>query len=108
LGLTFGAGTAVRALLPGSAGCAILVTSRVRLSALAGSHGVALGALPADQAAGLLAAIVGAVRAAAEPEAVATIGGLCGYLPLALRIAGGAAGVAAGLDDCLVRRAAGG
>jgi tetratricopeptide (TPR) repeat protein len=78
----------VRPLLPGTAGCAVLVTSRSRLAALAGSHSVPLGALPADQAAGLLAAIIGADRAAAEPEAVAGIARLCGYLPLALRIAG--------------------
>jgi tetratricopeptide (TPR) repeat protein len=78
----------VRPLLPGSAGCAVLVTSRSRLSALAGSHAVPLGALPPDQAAGLLAAIIGAGRAEAEPDAVAEIARLCGYLPLALRIAG--------------------
>jgi tetratricopeptide (TPR) repeat protein len=78
----------VRPLLPGSWGCAVLVTSRSRLSALAGSHSVPLGALPPDQAVGLLAAIIGADRAAAEPEAVTKIAGLCGYLPLALRIAG--------------------
>src|SRR3954452_4581159 len=56
--------------------------------ALAGSHGVSLGALPPDQAGRLLAAIIGAERAAAEPEAMAAIAALCGYLPLALRIAG--------------------
>ena len=78
----------VRPLLPGSAGCAVLVTSRSRLAALAGSHGVSLGALPPDQASGLLAAIIGADRAAAEPDAVAEIARLCGHLPLALRIAG--------------------
>jgi tetratricopeptide (TPR) repeat protein len=44
--------------------------------------------LPPDQASGLLAAIIGADRAAAEPEAVTTIATLCGHLPLALRIAG--------------------
>ena len=78
----------VRPLLPGSAGCAVLVTSRSRLSALAGSHGVSLGTLPPEQATGLLAAIIGTDRAAAEPEAAAEIARLCGYLPLALRIAG--------------------
>jgi tetratricopeptide (TPR) repeat protein len=78
----------VRPLLPGSAGCAVLVTSRSRLAALAGSHSVPLGALPADEAAGLLTAIIGDDRAAAEPDAVAEVARLCGYLPLALRIAG--------------------
>ena len=78
----------VRPLLPGSPGCAVLVTSRSRLAALAGSHSVSLGALPADQAAALLTAIIGADRSAAEPDAVAEVARLCGYLPLALRIAG--------------------
>jgi hypothetical protein len=78
----------VRPMLPGSAECAVLVTSRSRLAALAGSHSVPLGALPAGQAAVLLAAIIGTDRAEAEPEAVAEIARLCGYLPLALRIAG--------------------
>ncbi len=78
----------VRPLLPGSSGCAVLVTSRSRLTALAGSYDVPLGVLPAVQAAGMLAAIIGAGRAEAEPEAVAEIARLCGCLPLALRIAG--------------------
>src|SRR5258708_7319397 len=78
----------VRPLLPGSAGCPVLVTSRSRLAALPGSHGVSLGALPPDQATAMLAAIIGADRAAAEPEAAAEIARLCGHLPLALRIAG--------------------
>ena len=78
----------VRPLLPGSAGCAVLVTSRPQLAALAGAHSVPLGTLPPDQAAEVLTAIIGADRAAAEPEATAKIALLCGYLPLALRIAG--------------------
>ena len=78
----------VRPLLPGTPGCAVLVTSRSRMTALAGSRGVSLDVMPPDQAAELLTAIIGADRAGAEPEAVAEIGKLCGYLPLALRIAG--------------------
>jgi tetratricopeptide (TPR) repeat protein len=78
----------VRPLIPGNPECAVLVTSRSRLAALAGSHTVPLGPLPTDQATDLLTAIIGSERAAAEPEAVAGIARLCGYLPLALRIAG--------------------
>jgi tetratricopeptide (TPR) repeat protein len=78
----------VRPLLPGSPGSAVLVTSRSRMAALAGSHSVSLDVMPPGQAAELLTAIIGAERARAEPEAVAEIGKLCGYLPLALRIAG--------------------
>jgi tetratricopeptide (TPR) repeat protein len=78
----------VRPLLPGEPGCAVLVTSRSGLAALAGAQSVSLGALPPDQAAELLTAITGDSRAAAEAEAVAEIARLCGCLPLALRIAG--------------------
>jgi tetratricopeptide (TPR) repeat protein len=78
----------VRPLLPGSAGCAVVVTSRSRLAALSGAQSVSLAVLPPGQAEGLLTAIVGDDRASAEPDAVAEIARLCGYLPLAIRIAG--------------------
>jgi hypothetical protein len=78
----------VRPLLPGAAGCAVLVTSRSRMAALAGSHSVPLDVMPADQSAELLATIIGRERAEAEPAAVAEITRLCGFLPLAIRIAG--------------------
>ena len=78
----------VRPLLPGSPGCAVLVTSTSRMAALAGAAAVPLDLMPPGQAAELLTAIVGAARARAEPEAVGEIARLCGYLPLALRIAG--------------------
>ena len=44
--------------------------------------------MPPGQAAELLTAIIGQARAQGEPEAVGEIARLCGYLPLALRIAG--------------------
>jgi len=78
----------VRPLLPGSSGCAVLVTGRSRMAALAGSRAISLDVLPPDQAAALLTAIIGTERARAEPAAVTEIGKLCGHLPLALRIAG--------------------
>ncbi len=78
----------VRPLLPGSPGCAVLVTSRSRMAALAGSAAVPLGLMSPGQAAGLLTAIIGTTRAQAEPDALAEITQLCGHLPLALRIAG--------------------
>jgi tetratricopeptide (TPR) repeat protein len=78
----------VRPLLPGSPGCAVLITSTSRLAALAGATTVALDLMPPGQAAGLLTAIIGEARAQAEQDAVGEIAGLCGYLPLALRIAG--------------------
>jgi DNA-binding SARP family transcriptional activator/predicted negative regulator of RcsB-dependent stress response len=78
----------VRPLLPGSQGCAVLVTSRMRLSGLEAAHPLCLDVLEPDQAVELLGKLAGSGRVAAEPEAAATIVGLCGWLPLAVRIAG--------------------
>jgi hypothetical protein len=58
------------------------------MAALAGSHSVPLDVMPADQSAELLATIIGRERAEAEPAAVTEISRLCGFLPLAIRIAG--------------------
>lgn len=78
----------VRPLLPGTACCAVLVTSRSRMAALAGSHAVPLDVMPDDQAAELLTMIIGRDRAQAEAQAVTEITRLCGFLPLAIRIVG--------------------
>ncbi|MDT0378219.1 BTAD domain-containing putative transcriptional regulator [Streptomyces sp. DSM 42041] len=78
----------VRPLLPGTPGCAVLVTSRRRLTALADAVALDVGTLdPADSRA-LLARLVGPERVAAEPDAAGDVAELCGHLPLALRIAG--------------------
>jgi DNA-binding SARP family transcriptional activator/tetratricopeptide (TPR) repeat protein len=79
----------VRALRPGSQGCAVLVTSRHRLSGLVARDDavrVELDPLPAKDSVELLDRIVGD-RAWADPAATARIADLCGHLPLALRIA---------------------
>jgi DNA-binding SARP family transcriptional activator/tetratricopeptide (TPR) repeat protein/transcriptional regulator with XRE-family HTH domain len=78
----------VRPLLPGGAGNAVLVTSRNRLVELAATEVIELDVLPPGQALELLGKIAGVDRVADEPEAARTIAALCGYLPLALRIAG--------------------
>jgi DNA-binding SARP family transcriptional activator/tetratricopeptide (TPR) repeat protein len=78
----------VRPLLPGSRGCAVLVTSRVRLSGLEAAHPLTLDVLAPDQAVELLAKLAGSGRVATEPEAAQLIARLCGWLPLAVRIAG--------------------
>lgn len=78
----------VRPLLPGASGGAVLITSRAPLAALEGASGIELGALAPERALELLARIAGAERVAREPEAAEAIVGLCGHLPLAVRIAG--------------------
>jgi len=80
----------VRPLLPGSSGCLVLVTSRDQLGGLVARDGavrVNLDVLTPTEAQALLARLVGADRAGAEPGAVAELARLCGHLPLALRIA---------------------
>ncbi|MFF4734753.1 ATP-binding protein [Streptomyces sp. NPDC001262] len=77
----------VRPLLPGSASCAVLVTSRRRLLALEGAVPLSLDVLPEAEACALVARIAGHHRVADAPEAVAEIAELCGHLPLAIRMA---------------------
>ena len=76
----------VRPLLPGSASCAVLVTSRNRTPNLLSTGFVDLGGLPESEALELFSRIVGDARPAAEPEATAEILNACGGLPLAVRI----------------------
>ncbi|MEV4756870.1 tetratricopeptide repeat protein [Micromonospora sp. NPDC049559] len=80
----------VRPLLPASPGCAVLVTARSRLGALAteGARFLPLEPLPADAGAELLARTVGAERTAGEPEATSSLVRLCGGLPIALVVTG--------------------
>jgi DNA-binding SARP family transcriptional activator/uncharacterized protein HemY len=78
----------VAPLLPGAGGSAVLITSRVMLPDLVGTHPVELDVLGEPEAARLLAGIVGATRTHAEPESAAAILRFCGRLPLAIRVAG--------------------
>jgi tetratricopeptide (TPR) repeat protein len=78
----------VRPLLPGGGGNAVIITSRTRLTGLAGTEVIDLDVLPPEQAVELLGKIFGAHRVARELAAAQVIAALCGYLPLALRIAG--------------------
>lgn len=77
----------VRPLLPGTRSVVVLVTSRTSLLGLEGTHHLRLGVLTRAQAVGLLAKVAGATRIGDEPEASAELAGLCGYLPLAVRVA---------------------
>ncbi|MGO1053155.1 AfsR/SARP family transcriptional regulator [Crossiella sp. CA198] len=80
----------VRPLLPAEARCGVLVTSRDDLrglTALQGARRLTLEVLDRPEARGLLAAILGPERVAAEPLAADALAELCARLPLALRIA---------------------
>ena len=76
-------------LLPGAAGCLVIVTSRAQLPGLvagAGAHATTLGLLTGEDARELLARRLGEARLAREPGAVAEIIALCGHLPIALAV----------------------
>ncbi|MGW1213783.1 AfsR/SARP family transcriptional regulator [Streptomyces sp. NPDC002499] len=80
----------VRPLLPGSAGCLAVVTSRNRLTGLVaaeGAHPVALDLLTPAEAHDLVTHRLGTHRVAAEPDAVEEIITRCARLPLALAVA---------------------
>ncbi|MFJ6011109.1 BTAD domain-containing putative transcriptional regulator [Streptomyces sp. NPDC092952] len=77
----------VRPLLPGTAGCAALITSRVRMVDLAGSHLVDLDVMSPEEALQLFTRIVGEERITSERDAALDVVAACGFLPLAIRIA---------------------
>jgi DNA-binding SARP family transcriptional activator/tetratricopeptide (TPR) repeat protein len=80
----------IRPLLPGTAGCAVLITSRNQLMGLAATEGACLVPLPvmtSEQARELLARLLGPARVAAEADSAAELAELTGGLPLALSIA---------------------
>jgi DNA-binding SARP family transcriptional activator/tetratricopeptide (TPR) repeat protein len=76
----------VRPLLPASASCAVLTTSRSTALYLVGTRFVDLDMLPEPDARGLFSRIVGSSRSDAEPEAVDKILSACAGLPLAIKI----------------------
>ena len=78
----------VQPLLPGTAGSAVVVTSRARLAGLPGAIMFELDPFTPSEAVGLLARIVGGQRVEAEHEAARELAGVCGMMPLAVRIAG--------------------
>ena len=94
----------VRPLIPGTAGCGVLVTSRAPLIGLEYAHVLELGVLDADAAVDLLAGVVGRDRTYAEADDARTLVAQCGGLPLAVRIA---AARLAGRPDWTLRRLTG-
>ncbi|RSM79408.1 AfsR/SARP family transcriptional regulator [Kibdelosporangium aridum] len=77
----------VQGLLPAS-NWGVLVTSRQRMAELPATHQIELDVLPTSEAGELLGKIAGLDRVNREPEAAEAILRSCGYLPLAIRIAG--------------------
>jgi tetratricopeptide (TPR) repeat protein len=76
----------VRPLLPGSASCAVLVTTRNKTPDLASIRFIDLNVLEDTEALALFSRIVDDERPAAEPDATAEVLVACAGLPLAIRI----------------------
>src|SRR5450755_528371 len=91
----------VRALLPASPECPVLITSRTSLSGLATREGamrVKLDVLSPDESVELLLLLARDGRVETEDAAVRRVAELCGYLPLALRLVGERAASRPGLS----------
>ena len=90
----------VRPLLPGSAGCLAIVTSRNQLTTLVAAQGaqpLGLDPLTEQESHDLFAGRIGADRVAGEPEATRAILDRCARLPLAIAVAAASAASAPGL-----------
>jgi DNA-binding SARP family transcriptional activator/tetratricopeptide (TPR) repeat protein len=90
----------VRPLLPGSAACPVLITSRNQLTGLVAAEGarpLSLDVLSEEDACELLTRKLGGPRVGAEPEAARELAGLCAGLPLALAVAAARADARPGL-----------
>ncbi|MEO3873243.1 BTAD domain-containing putative transcriptional regulator [Nonomuraea sp. B12E4] len=73
-------------LLPGSPGCAAIVTSRVKLADLPSARLIDLDVMEPGEALSLFGAVAGAERVSAEHGAAMDAVAACGFLPLAVRI----------------------
>jgi len=74
----------VRSLLPGNAGCLVLITSRARLKALEDIDVIQLPTLPPGDACRLLVDLARRPRLKPDDLSVREITRLCGYLPLGI------------------------
>jgi len=83
----------VAPLMPAGPGCAVILTSRRRLTGLPGARRIELSTFSPASAMALLGRVIGQERVDRSPETAAALVQLCGYLPLAVRI--GAARLAA-------------
>jgi DNA-binding SARP family transcriptional activator len=78
----------IRPLLPGGLKCAVIVTSRFRLTGLPGARLIDLDVFDDSHAMAFLGRLISIERLAAESHDAHKIIHQCGGLPLALRIAG--------------------
>jgi tetratricopeptide (TPR) repeat protein len=80
----------VRPLLPSSAQCAVVVTSRQRLTGLrvSGAHFLDVDPLDVEDSVALLEKVVGGGRTGAEISEAEELARLCGGLPIALSVVG--------------------
>jgi tetratricopeptide (TPR) repeat protein len=79
--------TQIRPLLPGAGSCLVLITSRRRLKGLDDARILSLDLLSVPESVELLRAVAGPDRVGADDRLPTRVARLCGYLPLALRIA---------------------
>ncbi|WP_319460026.1 AfsR/SARP family transcriptional regulator [Micromonospora sp. RTP1Z1] len=78
----------VAPLMPTGPDCLTIITSRRRLVGLDEGRPSSLSVLDEDEAVELLGRVAGVDRVVAEPEAAEEVVRRCGYLPLAIRLAG--------------------
>ncbi|MFI6497962.1 tetratricopeptide repeat protein [Nonomuraea typhae] len=81
--------TQVEPLLPGASACAVIITSRLKLTPLAmlvETEEIELGPMTEFEAIDVLRAVIEKARPDAEPQELVTLAHCCGCLPLALRI----------------------
>jgi hypothetical protein len=78
----------IRTLIPASPSCLVLVTSRRSLAGLEGAALRTLDVFSRAESVALLANVAGTDRVEAEPETAAAIVEACGFLPLAITLAG--------------------
>jgi len=76
----------VSELLPGSAGCAAIVTSRGKLADLVSARLIDLDVMEPEEALALFGIVAGVERVEAERAATMDVVAACGFLPLAVRI----------------------
>ncbi|WNZ14264.1 BTAD domain-containing putative transcriptional regulator [Streptomyces sp. 11x1] len=76
----------VRHLLPGNGTSSVIVTGRSGITGLPGARSLYVDVFDPEESIEMLAAVVGADRVAAEPDAAQDLVRMVGRLPLALRI----------------------